>query len=66
MSDTTLIEDLAKLLTGLQVPLSMPGNALGAAEKPLIEIREKLDLFGWPDADEHLTKLNRRLHEDIP
>jgi len=41
---------LAKLLTTLQVPMSL--GALGAARDPLIEIRRILKIHGWHTAEE--------------
>lgn len=42
-----LIEQLAKLLTGIQAPGSM--NVLGAGDDPWCKIRVQLHLHGWHD-----------------
>lgn len=42
--------ELAKLLTTLQVPMSI--GVLGAARDPLVEIRRILKINGWHTAEE--------------
>lgn len=51
VSDPTLVDDLAAILAGLQVPLSlMNGASLGAARDPYLRVRDRLRLFGWVTA----------------
>lgn len=59
-----VIELTAKVLAGLQVPLSLNGGLLGAAGEPLIELRSELGLFGWPDAEETQGALERKLADE--
>lgn len=50
--------DLAELLAGLQVPLSI-GVPLGTAKEPLLRIRKSLQLWGWPNAKEIADQLEK-------
>lgn len=51
------IEKTAKVLAGLQAPLSLGVGILGAAEEPYREILSDLPGFGWRDASEFETYL---------
>jgi hypothetical protein len=57
-----LIQDLAKILEGVQVPLSIGGpTILGTAYQPILDVRQQLGLFGWPNAEEIHAKLLKAL-----
>ena len=57
-----VIDLLAKALAGLQVPMSIGGQQmLGAAYRPLVDLRGELRLFGYPDAEEHEVALRKVL-----
>lgn len=59
-SKVKVIKALAGVLSGAQVPLSM--GMLGAAAKPLTDLRDMLGLFGYPDAAEHEKRLKEILN----
>lgn len=59
-----LMENLAKVLAGLQAPMSINHAMIGAAYEPLVAIRDQLHLRGWPDADEHKEALIKALFAD--
>jgi hypothetical protein len=64
MSPGLLAELLGKLLSGLEVPLSL--GLLGAARKPLVELRQRLNLgFGWHDEAEATDAVARWLNEQL-
>lgn len=60
MTKDELIEALAKVLGGLQVPMSM-GPVLGAADKPYREIYADLGGFGWRDDEAFHAYLRTKL-----
>lgn len=56
------IHDLAAVLAGLQVARSIDGgSALGTGLESFDRLRRKLNLFGWPKADEHEARLREHL-----
>ncbi len=57
MSDKTMVRLLAETLSGIQVPMSM--GVIGAAAQPYAELRDRLGLFGYPNADEIEKSLKR-------
>lgn len=59
-----LVENLAKVLAGLQAPMSINHAMIGAAFEPLVAIRDQLHLRGWPDDKEHLEALVKVLFPD--
>lgn len=52
-----LLELVAEIYAGAQVPMSM--GVLGTARKPLVELGQALNLFGWVDKDQVLAALRR-------
>ena len=52
MDRDELIAQLALVLAGLQVPLSLPGSdmRLGTAREPYVKLLSELPGFGWRDA----------------
>ncbi len=50
-SRAEVVRDLAEVLAGLQVPVSM-GMPLGAAREPWGRLDDRLVGFGWHDADD--------------
>lgn len=52
---------IAEILAGSQVPLSM--NVLGAAAAPMIELRDQLNLFGYPSVEDIEGRLQGYLEE---
>lgn len=61
VTERTLGDVLADLITDLQVPLSLPGSPLGAARAPLLELRDALGLRDWHGRDAALEAIRRRL-----
>jgi hypothetical protein len=61
ITDYDPVPDLAAVLAGLQVPLSIDRAMLGAATDPLLRLRDGLRLHGWPNASDHEDALRRRL-----
>lgn len=59
-----LVENLAKVLAGLQAPMSISHAMIGAAYEPLVAIRDQLHLRGWPDDKEHVEALTKALFPD--
>ena len=53
--DDELLESIADLLGGLQVPLSL--GALGTAREPYIYLRNRYNVNGWASKEEVLKKL---------
>lgn len=56
-----IVRLIAEILSGVQVPLSL--GVLGVVAEPLGELRNRLRLHGWPDADEHEEKLREFIKE---
>ena len=57
-----IVRDIAALLSGIQVPMSLLGpRALGAAWTPIERLRDGLGLFGYPDAQEIEEALRKAL-----
>lgn len=54
----SFLQDLAELLSGLQVPLSLR-VPLGAAEKPYRKILDTVNPFGWTDAEQIRAELDK-------
>jgi hypothetical protein len=62
MTRDDLLNDLAELLAGLQVPLSLNGPVmLGAGCEPYRRILDGLPGFGWRGAEDFLPELSRLL-----
>lgn len=63
MDKDELIQELAKVLSGLQVPMSLGGaSMLGTAYDPVIKIRDIKEFpWGWATADEIAAFLTARL-----
>jgi len=59
----TLIELLAELLEGLQVPCSL--NILGAGQQPYSEIRDKIKVIEWLDTNKIHIALEKALREEM-
>lgn len=59
MTREECIHELAKLLAGLQVPLSL-GVPLGAAREPLTELYSQLP-WGWADESAFEQMLKEKL-----
>lgn len=59
-----LLENLATILQGLQAPMSISPSMLGAAYQPTVDIRNQLNLRGWPDTAEHLEALTKAFFPD--
>lgn len=59
MTRDECIQELAKLLAGLQVPLSL-GLPLGAAREPLIALYEQVP-WGWSDISDFEKMLKEKL-----
>jgi hypothetical protein len=57
-----LIHDLAEILAGLQVPLSMDGRILGAAAAPYRQILRDSG-YGWRGSEDFEEYLRDRLDE---
>lgn len=47
--DREVVELMAKVVTGLQAPMSISSQILGTAYVPLCELRARLNIFGWPN-----------------
>lgn len=61
MTRDETLDLLARVLQGLQVPLSIAPQMLGTAAEPLRELYAEVDAFGWPDADHFYTQLTALL-----
>ena len=60
MDKDEIIAEMAKLLAGLQVPVSM-GMPLGAALEPWQRLYRNFNSFGWTDAEVLETELKKAL-----
>lgn len=60
MTREQLIKAVARLLAGLQVPVSMQ-MPLGAATEPWTELHRGLRGFGWATADDYEQEIRRVL-----
>lgn len=58
-----VIELIAQVLAGLQVPVSLPNSEmfLGAARQPWVELRQELNMFGWDTDATFAAKLKEVL-----
>ena len=56
MTREELLEALAKILAGLQVPLSLGPGLLGAADEPYRKVLAETG-FGWKNAEDFKTYL---------
>jgi hypothetical protein len=59
MDREELLNRLADLLAGMQVPLSL--GILGGAEEPFRDILRDENTFGWRDAEHFKNYLNKKL-----
>jgi hypothetical protein len=60
LSRDEMIKDMAKLLAGLQVPVSM-GMPLGAAKDPWVRLHRGLHAFGWAGAEDYEAEIREVL-----
>lgn len=60
-----IIRLIAEILRGLQAPRGLCPGLLGLAEKPFDELRDRLDLFGYPDVEKHEEKLREFIKEKL-
>lgn len=65
MTSDEALDDLAELLAGLQVPLSLGHGLLGAADEPYRRLLGELG-FGWRDAEEFRAGLVELLGIELP
>jgi hypothetical protein len=56
-----LIKTLAKMLAGMQAPLSLGLGVLGAAEEPYREVLREVPGFGWKTPEDFEPWLRERL-----
>jgi hypothetical protein len=56
-----VIENLAKVLAGLQVPYSIGRRILGTAAEPWSELQRQLHMIGWNDSEQYKTALEEVL-----
>lgn len=55
-----LIHNMAELMAGLAVPVSMP-MPLGKARQAWTELHSQLHAFGWASADQYEKEIRREL-----
>lgn len=64
MTRDEFVNDVAALIAGLQVPVSL-GMPLGAATEPWRRLKNATVAVGWSDADEVAEGI-RRILEEVP